>query len=188
MIGDTTGPTNPRFQKPRAIRPNRNRPIEATGGVPNTFSGTPMPPIRPPQSTIDLPPLAFPRGNPNPPISTPPNQTPPWGVVSPPGNQTPPWGIVNPTHPQSTIDLPPLGSNPGGNRTPPWGVVSPPTPPSGLPADVNVRRAAAGLPPIKGYPPVPATGGGIPNFGVPTESEDDIRRRLGSLNDNAGRY
>lgn len=71
-------------------------------------------------------------------------QTPPWGVVTPPpgvGGMTPPY-------------VPPLSTQPGG------------VPPGGLPADVNTRRWAAGLPPLEGYPGAPGArgvgGGGLP--------------------------
>jgi hypothetical protein len=89
-------------------------------------------------------------------------QTPPWGIAPhqppQPGGQTPPWSPVSP---------PP---QPPGGQTPPWGVVSPPpTAPGGpqgdqtgwLPPDVNVRRAAAGLPPLDLSPWGGAPGGPV---------------------------
>lgn len=45
--------------------------------------------------------------------------------------------------------VPPIVGQPGGQQGQPG------MPPGGLPADVNTRRWAAGLPPLPGYPPAP---------------------------------
>lgn len=113
MIGDTNGPTSPNVRPKRPLRPNRNRPITATGGTlrPDTLPRGPLPN---PQSTIDLPPLGTNPQIPNPQVPIPP-------MSIPPGHQTPPWGVVTPQIQQN------------------------------LPVDINTRRAAAGLPPLGGY-------------------------------------